>query len=389
MRASHGIITTLSASFSLTSAACSKPSFLYVSSYAGGITTYKLGSKGLEQVGSISQICGTNPSWQTLVGEDQYYCINENWDQGNGTFTSAKLNADGTLAFVGNSSTHGGPVHIALYGENGHGVATANYGSGTVDTLDISNPALPKVLQTEVFPVTPDNRTGQEQSRPHQGVLDPTGNFLVFPDLGWDLLRVYQVGSSSLQLTSKTAHELDRGTGPRHGVFLKTDSKTFFYVANELANTILGFEITYENDELSFSQVFNGTTHGNGEVPPSETRAGELILSHDNKFLIVSSRLGLTDTFTLSNGTTIKSDSLITFSIDQQSGKLAFVQKAPSGGNFPRHFTFNKAGTQVAVVSGVDQWITIFERDVATGKIGKSLATATLTSGPNHILWKE
>ncbi|KAK4179209.1 Lactonase, 7-bladed beta-propeller-domain-containing protein [Triangularia setosa] len=389
MRATHRITVALSASFSLASAACSKPSFLYVSSYAGGITTFKLGSKGLEHVGAISQICGTHPSWQTLVGEDQYYCTNENFDDGNGTFTSAKLNADGTLAFLGNISTHGGPVHIALYGEKGSGVATANYGTGTVDAFDISDPSLPKPLQTERFPVTPDNRTGQEQSRPHQGVLDPTGNFIVFPDLGWDLLRIYKVDKSSLQLTSKTAHELDRGTGPRHGIFLKTDSKTFFYVASELANTILGFGVTYNGDELSFSQVFNDTSHGNGEVPPPQTRAGELLLSPDNKFLTVSSRLGLTDTFTLTNGTTVPSDSLITFSIDTQTGKLTRVQKAPSGGNFPRHFTFNKAGTRIAVVSQVDHWLTIFERDVATGKIGKTLAQAAMETECNHILWKE
>lgn len=92
----------------------------------GGVTTLKLGNKGLEQVGEISSICGTNPSWQTLVGGDQYYCINENFDDGPGAFTSAKVNTDGTLAFVGNSSTPGGPVHIALFGENGERAITSN-----------------------------------------------------------------------------------------------------------------------------------------------------------------------------------------------------------------------------------------------------------------------
>jgi 6-phosphogluconolactonase (cycloisomerase 2 family) len=53
-----------------------------------------------------------------------------------------------------------------------------------------------------VYPAPTDNRPEpQNQARPHEAILDPTGDFLVFPDLGADLLRVLRVDKKTLAYT--------------------------------------------------------------------------------------------------------------------------------------------------------------------------------------------
>ncbi|KAK4651535.1 hypothetical protein QC762_602830 [Podospora pseudocomata] len=399
MRAPHGIFAALSAGLSLSSAAaCSKQGLLLVSSYPfesspgeivkGGVTTLKLGNKGLEQVGEISSICGTNPSWQTLVGGDQYYCINENFDDGPGAFTSAKVNTDGTLAFVGNSSTPGGPVHIALFGENGERAITSNFASSSLDVFNIENPAKLQSLDNKPFPPRADNET--ITSRPHQAVVDPTGGFVVIPDLSVDLLHIFSIDQTALTLTELPAHPFGNGTGPRHAAFLKSGDKTFLYVIAEKKVSILGFEVSYGTNSLTLSEKFNIRTDGSENAPAEGSSGAEITISPDNKFLTVSTRNETTLEYTsVADGTKIPSDALNTFSIDPATGELTHVQSAPAGGSFPRHFSFNKDGSLVAVACGGENRVNVFERDVGTGMIGKAVGERVLTTQVNHVIFKE
>ncbi len=83
------------------------------------------------------------------------------------------------------------------------------------------------------------------------------------------------------------------------------------------------------------------------------------------------------------------SDPLLTYSIDAASGALALVQTAPAGGVNPRHFSFNKDGTRVASALQSDGRVVIFERDVASGMIGKAIAEADVYGMPNFVIFKE
>lgn len=65
-------------------------------------------------------------------------------------------------------------------------------------------------------------------------------------------------------------------------MFLVTDDgTTYFYLASELANTVTGFEVTYNDDNtLEFTEVYLSSTHGlNGTVPNNETTAAEIAIS--------------------------------------------------------------------------------------------------------------
>ncbi|AEO66808.1 91798a32-3a95-4dba-95bf-09eb7d1cfeaa [Thermothielavioides terrestris] len=396
MRTAHGVAAALFGGFRLASAApCSGSPLLYVTTYpagdvAGSVHTLQLGAAKLESVVDPSASCGSYPSWLTQVG-DILYCVNEAWDANNGTLYSLKIGSDLNLTRLSDGQTVGGPVSTIVYGDGGRGLAVADYAGGGINTFNITDPSAIVPLLTEVFPKPADNRSDpQNQARPHEAVLDPTGNFLLFPDLGADLLRTFQVNKTTLQLTESKTHTFDRGTGPRHAAFLKSGSKTFLYVVCELSNLLFGFEVTYNDDQtLGFTQFHKSNTHGNNSTLPAGTAAAEITLSPDHRFLTLSSRKERSLQYTLANGTTVPSDPLITYAVDAATGALTLVQTAPAGGVNPRHFSFNSDGTRAAAALQDDARVVVFERDVASGKLGKAVAEADVPGQPNFVLFAQ
>lgn len=70
----------------------------------------------------------------------------------------------------------------------------------------------------------------------------------------------------------------------------------------------------------------------------------------------------------------IPADSLLTYSITQNSGEIKLVDAAAAGGSFPRQFSLNETGSQVAIAVQTNGWVAIYHRDTDTGKVGKRLA---------------
>jgi 6-phosphogluconolactonase (cycloisomerase 2 family) len=138
-----------------------------------------------------------------------------------------------------------------------------------------------KSLQTFLFKLNAPgtNPSPQEAPHPHEVILDPTDSFIVIPDLGADLVRVFSVDPKTSLLTEGTPLSVPAGSGPRHGTFLKTDSgKTFFFLISELANTIASYEVTYSKAGLNFTNVFLSGNYGDKAIPKGAA-AAEAILS--------------------------------------------------------------------------------------------------------------
>jgi 6-phosphogluconolactonase (cycloisomerase 2 family) len=109
---------------------------LYVTSYAGTVTTLNLDlgpgkPKGpaagkLETVASTTA-CGANPSWLALDYSKSFvYCLDEAWGQDAGAVTSFYTNANGSLTPIAKANLIAGPVSIAEFGVGGHGLAIAS-----------------------------------------------------------------------------------------------------------------------------------------------------------------------------------------------------------------------------------------------------------------------
>jgi 6-phosphogluconolactonase (cycloisomerase 2 family) len=111
-------------------------------------------------------------------------------------------------------------------------------------------------------------------------VLEPTGHYILVPDLGADLVRVFRIEKSGLEWTAIDPLVAAPGSGPRHAAFLVTENATFMYLISELANTITGYELSYnDNSTLGFSELFAINTHGPGASVPNGTTAAEIVVS--------------------------------------------------------------------------------------------------------------
>ncbi|KAK1759339.1 Lactonase, 7-bladed beta-propeller-domain-containing protein [Echria macrotheca] len=398
MRCSRGISAAALALANVVSA-----SLVHISAYTGNVTTYNLTATTSEistqaalRSLDVSGGCGDYPSWLTLAG-DILYCVNENWpDPKNGSLSSFRVGPEGQLTLLSNVTTLGGPVYAVIYGE-GKGLAVADYGGGGINTFNISDPANITPVQAEVFTLTAPGANPQRQDipHPHQTIVDPTGNFLVVPDLGADLVRVFALDNATLRYTQTTPLQAATpGAGPRHGTFVKGPSKTFFYLVHELANTLVGYEVTYNADgkTLGFKEVHSSNTHGESAVLPNTTAAAEVIASPCGKFLTVSSRFDGTLTvpnYDPSNSTAIPSDPLITFSIDLDTGALAHRQTRAAGGVNPRQFSFNRDGTLVGVGLQSDSRTVLIARDPETGLLGDIVEAVSVVGLPNCVIFDE
>ena len=378
---------------------------LFVSSYAGAVTTLRLNQdqSGMYSLNNVSVDfgCSPNPSWMTLdKPSNTLYCIGEGLATPNGSINAFSVDSHGKLAQLSTAEAPNGPVYGGLYGtENGtQAIALPDYGAGALTSYSISSTTQLALIQNISFPApnppgpVPDR---QSASHPHEAVVDPTGQYLLVPDLGADLVRVFSYDSQSAQLKpAGNPLQTKPGAGPRHLAFYVSGNTTYMYLVAEIGATLTGYTLTYAPDGsgLAFQQLFESDTLG-GLAPTRPVAPGEVRVAPQSNFLVVSNRND--STFALpnnqpGNATAIPSDSLATYAI-QPNGSVRFLQLWPAGGSFPRSFDINLVGDKVAVGLQNDGRIVVFGRDPDTGLIEGALA---FVEGPmvgqvTRVVWNE
>ncbi|KAK1826555.1 Lactonase, 7-bladed beta-propeller-domain-containing protein [Podospora conica] len=373
---------------------------LYATSYNDHAVTVLDLTDGQLTVLDKSLDCGSEPTWLTLdKRHGVLYCLNEGWG-GAASITSFKTSKKGKLTTLNVLPVLKSPVASTLFGKNNSGLAVAHYDTSAFTTYNVGKPEnLQLYYQTNYTLPAPGPRPDrQEAAHVHDAILDPTGKFIIAPDLGSDALHVFEVGAD-LSTTPRASIKTAPGAGPRHVAFAKTASGTYLYSFNELSNTVSGFKVEYSGSELTATPLFDVATRPAGDAIPAGTKAAEIEVSPDQKFVIVSSRgennlqIPAFAAGGAPAGARIVSDPLVSFSIDQATGALAIVQRAPAGGRNPRGFSINKAGTLVASALQDDNRVVVYARDVATGLLGEAVAWATVgegeNNGPNYVIFDE
>ncbi|KAF4626368.1 hypothetical protein G7Y89_g11791 [Cudoniella acicularis] len=415
MRFSPARLLSASVLVNLTSTAvCTN---LYVSSYAGDITSLQL-IKSADDTYSLTKIAANNgsspsPTWLEKDSKTGIvYGLDEGFTSPNGSISSYKPSSSGVLTQIDRHLTLGGPVSSILYNE-GKSLAVAHYGGSALSTWNILPTGGLSPGQNFLFTLTKPgaNPARQEAPHPHEALVDPTDSFIVVPDLGADLIRVFSIDKATSDLTEQTPFPVAAGSGPRHGAFLESaalkackkesygcmatsaqaNNGTFFFLISELANTVTSYKVTYGEKSLGFEQVFQSGTYGNQTTPVGAASA-EAILSPDHKYLLTSSRnatiLNIPN-FNTTNSTTLPSDTLQSWSINPTTGKLTFEQLAPAGGAFPRQFSVNKKGDLAAVGLQQSARVVILERNVLDGTFGKFVAEIGVPGEVTSVVWDE
>ncbi|CZT04512.1 hypothetical protein WAI453_011540 [Rhynchosporium graminicola] len=361
---------------------------LFAAHYSGTINslTFIPSSSGAASLTlNTSLTIGGQPSWMTWDSASRTIYMPDESGSGRSSLSFAVSAAkDGKLALLGKAS--GLPlvgVANVVYG-SGY-IATAHYSASSISTMKLPLTSSSTVLQTLKYTM---NGAGPVPSRqdaphPHHVFPDPTGDFLLAPDLGADVIRIYKIDKASGKLTACPSYVEPGGTGPRHGVFW---GKDVLYVANELANSVHAFAVTYPSSGcLTLTRSQSLTTMTGNKAAPVGTKVGELHVK--GNFLYVSNRRDLSFA---------PNDSIATFSLSS-TGVMTFVDISSSGGTYPRTFSINKAGDLMAIGDQTTANVVVVKRDPATGQLGPQLASLRVGSvgraenddGLSSVLWDE
>lgn len=233
----------------------------------------------------------------------------------------------------------------------------------------------------------------QNAPHPHAAHVDPTGKFLLVPDLGADLIRIFSIDATSGQLTACPPGETEPGDGPRHGTFWAPNEDStdglMLYTVNELGNSVTSWTTTYPAEEgkcLSLKRQQTLPTYS-GSALAEGSKAAEVHVA--GNFLYAANRAD--QTFGE------QQDSLATYAIDAETGEISWVEATNAHAWFPRTFQINKAGDLVAVGGQTSSNVAIISRDPVTGKLGELVASAQVATpgreqeedGLSAVIWVE
>lgn len=237
-------------------------------------------------------------------------------------------------------SLGGGACHIALHPEQSI-AAISTYGGGEVALYDW-NVAESKVGLKAKFKNSGKSITArQEAPHMHYAQWDHAGKYLYAVDLGTDEVLKF---STFKDLQPTTAAKLPAGDGPRHMVFHPNLDKA--YVLTELSNYIVAYQQNPQDGSLTEIQRISAL--------PADIKKGQygsaIKVSADGKFLYAAIR-GI--------------NKIAVFAIDDSG--LTLLQHVPTGGNWPRDFTFSAEQDYMLIANKRQSLVTVLARDIETG----------------------
>ncbi|KAJ5662677.1 Cytochrome cd1-nitrite reductase-like C-terminal heme d1 [Penicillium macrosclerotiorum] len=385
----------------------SKPSTLWATHYNGNVYTLSLSGDSLS-LASAQKTCGDMPSWLTFDAASRtVYCSDESGTAaGGGSLTAYRASRNGTLHQFAKTETVGGGVNSVLYeAEKGKFLGIAHYEGSAVSTFSLPLSDNQEALQEFHFNMTHQGTTAQQDSpHPHGVFIDPTGSFLVSPDLGADLVRVYSIDEVSGKLRECPSLEVPLGTGPRHSVFWTDGSdhdarmggsqsslgtagdKTMMYLANEIGGSVMVFDVAYSQDGcLSFNKKQTLVPYTNGTMPEGATPA-EIRMVNNAIYVSIRTDQGFAP-----------SDSMVTLSRAPSNGAIKLRDRTSAYGKVPRTFVINQAGDLVAIGNQASAMVVIVRRDPATGKLIEKVAELQVgepgkvgsAEGLSSVIWAE
>ena len=243
------------------------------------------------------------------------------------------------------SSKGGGPCHVTV-DPSGKCVMVANYGGGSVAAYQVGgdgkiSPAT-SFIQHEGSSVDPRRQKGPHA---HSINVDPGNRFAFAADLGLDKVLIYKLDAAAGKLTSHGFAKVAPGAGPRHFAF--HPSGKFAYVINEMTRTVTAFAFDAPKGTLTEVQTITTVP---GDVKDGST--AEVRVSPDGRFLYGSNR---------------GHDSIASFTINKETGKLTPTGFTPTGGKTPRNFNLDPTGKWLLAANQNSASVVVFKIDPATG----------------------
>ncbi|HUO23480.1 MAG TPA: lactonase family protein [Caulobacteraceae bacterium] len=289
------------------------------------------------------------------------YAVSETGNDGKsqgGVYSLAIDPKTGWLKTINHVQSGGSGATFLSYDSRLSTVFVANFGGGAVSAVPVeADGMLGPVSSTQV-----DTGSGplprQKSPHAHASVIDPTGHFVLAPDLGADRVFVYRVDPATKALSAGDPPFVATGpgTGPRHLVF--SPDGRFAYLDTELSAQLFVFKWDAAAGQLTPVQNlpidkpdFKG-----------ERSAAELAVSKDGRFLYMSDR---------------GANTLQVYAINKKTGTVTQRQEIAGGGDIPWSFGIDPTGRWMIVANENSSTLSVFKIDRTSGKLtptGQSLA---------------
>ena len=344
---------------------------VYIGTYTDkgskGIYAYRFDPASGE-LGDIGLAATTeNPSFLAVAPDNGYlYALNEinkfNGGQAGAVTTFALDRTSGKLTQLQQVSSLGpGPAHLSL-DRAGKFVLVANYDGGSIAVFPIEKGGT-LGTRTAFVQHSGSSVNKDRQAGPHAHEIQATADnkFVLVADLGLDELFVYRFDAKTggLSPANPPFVKVAPGSGPRH--FALAPNGKFVYLVNEMSSTV----IVYSFDALSGRLTALQTISTLPSDFKGENTTAEIVTDADGKFLYASNR---------------GDDSIAIFAIDQKTGKLSPVDRVKTGGQEPRHFTFDPTGKWLFAENQNSNDIRLFQVDTKSGRLTPTSHTIQVNS---------
>jgi 6-phosphogluconolactonase len=334
-----------------------KPSLVYVGAGDGNLYQYAMDGASAKLTQKSLVATGSYPSFFAMSPDKTHgYACNES----DGTVASMSVNAaTGALTLVG-TTTAGGAATFVSTDRTGSWVFAANYNGGTVMVFPTTRGAAGAASQT----VT----TGKW---PHMIATDPSNKFALVPCKGADRIEQYKLDAMTGTLTPNAPPSIASaaGAGPRHLAFHPNGK--WVYVINELGSTMASYTFDAVAGTLTVLDT-PVSTLPSGTAATGQT-AAEVVVAPSGKFLYGSNR----------GSAATGSNSIVIYSVDQTTGKIALIGHQDTTGKTPRSFALDPTGTFLFAANQDSNNVVAFRIDGAKGTLTK----LDTTSVPDLAYW--
>jgi 6-phosphogluconolactonase len=334
---------------------------LYVGTYtekgSEGIYVYKFNAESgkLSKLHTVKNV--VQPSYLAVnTSRTHLYAVNELVEyegKKSGSVSAFAIDQKtGNLTLINRQPSLGdAPCHISVT-KNGKFALVANYLGGNVSVYPIETDGrLGVSVDLAQHTGSGPNKDRQESAHAHSINLDNKDRFAIAADLGVDKVMIYRFDDKTGKLTTNSAQpffQTKAGAGPRHFAFHQNGK--FAFVINELTSSITAFSFDENMGTLNELQTISTLP----ESYSGPNTCADIRISPNGKFLY---------------GTNRGHDSLAVYKIDEQSGKLNFIEHAPTGGKTPRNFTIAPNGKFLLAANQNSDSIIVFKIDAKTGKL--------------------
>ena len=329
----------------------------YTSGESEGIYAFRLDS----DKGTLTRITGVTkseePSFVAVHPSGKYlYAVNETsefmGEPGGGITAYAIDRLTGTLTKLNSQLSHGDhPCHLMI-DRSGRCVALANYTGGSIAAYKIGKDGSLSeatcVIQHSGSSIDPR----QQSAHAHSIDVDLNNRFVAVSDLGMDQVLTYRLNARKGRLTPAEPPFIKAvpGAGPRHFTFHPNGA--FAFGINELDMTATAYAYDGRVGKLQSLQVIS-------TLPPDQTKqagqsTAEMYVHPSGKFLYGSNRGHHT---------------IVVYQIDQQTGKLTYVENVATQGETPRSFGIDPSGRFLLALNQSTNTIALFRINQDTGAL--------------------